>query len=222
MGVPMSRRSRRPGFLAAASLPAAVTVALVACDQVYADPVTRAAGVVRTDAGLTTPKSPTFACVQRPAENSPCTRLGAICELGSSPDPECNRRYVCEGDPTYGSYWTEQRPPRCIAACPESAAIVDGAPCALDVDGGDAAEAELQCTIPLGTCACTTGPDGQHAHPRRWVCRQAGPDCPDKRPNLGQPCLGAHSCDYGACDFKRGARMVCAGDVWQIDAVVCP
>jgi hypothetical protein len=88
-------------------------------------------------------------------------------------------------------------------------------------DAGAGDEAELICSTPQGTCACTTGPDGAHAHPRRWVCRAPGEGCPMQRPKLGQVCVGERACDYGACDFKRGSRMICQDETWQIEAAPC-
>src|SRR5262249_20927759 len=98
--------------------------------------------------------------------------------------------------------------------------IIDGASCDLG-DAGTGDEAEIQCVTPRGVCACTTGVDGAHAHPRRWVCVPVGSNCPTSRPLLGAPCIGTRSCDYGACDFKRGARMICEDDVWQLEVLPC-
>jgi hypothetical protein len=158
-----------------------------------------------------------------------------VCEFarksGASPDPNCNRMFLCAFDPDNGSYWTERPGERCFSPCPDAAAIVEGAAC--DVgdagaapDGGsppkDEDEAELMCNTPLGTCACTTGPDGAHSHPRTWVCRKPDDGCPATRPLLGAPCVGLHSCDYGGCDFKRGQRMICDNNFWQVDTSTCP
>ncbi len=197
---------------------------LFACGEVYADPVTAPlfspfSGI--PDSGLTSRRNPPVACSTSPrGENSPCSQPGSICEYGASPDQKCNTLYVCAADTYYGSYWTEQAPPSCVLSCPDDPSqIVDGAPCDVADAGGD--EAELHCTTPVGTCICTTGRDGAHAHARQWVCTKPAEDCPAKRPLLGQPCVGAHSCDYGACESKRGMRMICEDDVWQTEIAQC-
>jgi hypothetical protein len=167
------------------------------------------------DAGLTTADvAPAFCPAAGGAvENGPCLRPSVVCEYGSSPDPACNTLYACTTDPAYGMYWTEQQHGRC-PKCP--AAIADGAPC----DSAD----ELACATAAGTCACTVGPDGAHAHPRRWVCVPTTAGCPSARPLLGQPCaLGADvRCDYGACAFARGTSMRCDRGVWILEEAPCP
>jgi hypothetical protein len=200
----------------------ALAAALSACDEVYANPVTDPGTSSFSGApdagGLTSPRTPPASCTRSPAENAPCNAVGAICEVGTSPDKECNAIYVCANDLTYGSHWTEESFGSCAQTCPPSSEIVDGAPC--ELDGG--AEAELHCTTPLGTCACTTGPDGAHAHARMWVCvKPADVTCPESRPLLGQPCFGERTCDYGSCAFKRGFRMICEDDVWQTEGAPC-
>jgi hypothetical protein len=194
---------------------------LFGCDQVYADPVTTPffspfSGI--PDSGLTSTRIPPVACRSVPEENAPCSRVGAICESGKSPDKMCNAVFVCADDRTYGSYWTEESPGGCSETCPDRSLIVEGAPC--DIDGGT--EAELHCTTPLGTCACTTGRDGAHAHARMWVCvKPADTTCPPDMPLLGAPCFGQRVCDYGSCAFKRGFRMICEDDVWQTEGAPC-
>lgn len=199
--------------------------ALFACDEVYADPVTIpfSSSFGSVDSGVSTsPRIPPIPCNTRPNENGPCARAGAVCEYGKSSDPTCNTLYQCVNNTQFGAYWTEQTRGTCTSKCPDDlTTIVDGAPCDLGPDaGGD--EAELQCIVPgLGNCGCTTGPDGAHAHPRRWVCVKPKSDCPPERPLLGQPCFGDHSCDYGACEFKRGAQMICQDEVWQVEVAAC-
>jgi len=193
-----------------------------ACDEVYADPVTTPtfspfSGI--PDSGLTSTRTRPVACTSAPRENSPCVQPGSICEQGQSPDQRCNTIYVCASDVAYGSYWTEQAPPRCTLECPDPAQIADGAPCDVGDAGGD--EAELHCTTAAGTCVCTTGRDGAHAHARKWVCTKPADDCPATRPLLGQPCFGQHSCDYGSCESKRGMRMICEDEVWQTEIAEC-
>jgi hypothetical protein len=191
------------------------------CDQIYADPITASAVPPQLDSGLTTTRTPPLPCTTRPVENAPCYRADSVCEYGDSPDLTCNTRFVCANDPAYGLYWTEQTRGTCASDCPGEAAIVDGAPCDLG-DAGSLAESELLCSTAGGTCACTTGPDGLHVHGRRWVCVKPSEGCPDRRPLLGQPCFGEHACDYGSCELKHGARMICESDVWQVEARPCP
>ena len=220
----MSVRNRRSMKSAAAwsLLTASVLGGLLfACDEVYADPVTTAPFVNPfPDAGLTTTRNPPAPCPQAAQENSPCSQIGAVCEYGTSPDQKCNTLFVCASDARYGSYWTEQTPPKCTGVCPDTSQIVEGAPCDLG-DAGSGPEAELHCTTPAGSCACTTGRAGAHAHPRMWVCKRVEGDCPPKRPLLGSACSGARVCDYGACEFKRGSRMLCEDDVWQTEIAQC-
>jgi len=221
----LTSRKARATFLASATL-AVLAGALFACDRVYADPVQPGSATSgRTDSGLTSPRLPAVPCPDKETfENSPCVGPGNVCEYGPSPDPSCNPTYVCTSDDTYGLYFREQSRKTCVFTCPKDLKeIVDGAPCDISKygDGGTGDEAEVQCSTPQGTCACTTGPDGAHAHPRRWVCRAAGEGCPIDRPKLGQICVGEHACDYGACAFKRGARMTCQDETWQIEAAPC-
>lgn len=200
-----------------------VVLALAACDQVYADPVTApysssgfAPGV---DAGgLTTTRTPPVQCPATLDENGPCPQVGAKCEIGTSPDPRCNTEFACANDERYGSYWTERTRGTCTDVCPDPSLIVDGAPCELT---DTAPEAELHCTTPQGPCICTTGRDGAHQHARKWVCTKPETGCPLKRPLYGQPCFGERSCDYGACISKRGTRMFCEDDVWQTELATC-
>lgn len=199
-------------------------VALFACDKVYADPITTpfTASTSFFDSGLTSTRLPPTPCPRNVAENAPCSKVSAVCEAGESPDPKCNSTFVCVQD-NYDKYWTEQTPPSCLSTCPAPSAIQDGAPCEIPDAGSN--DAELQCPGVASVCACTTGPDGAHSHPRRWVCvRPQDKDngcIPDKRPLLGQPCVGDHVCNYGACDFKRGTQMICEDDVWQIEVAQC-
>ncbi|MBX3207477.1 MAG: hypothetical protein KF764_20685 [Labilithrix sp.] len=196
---------------------------LFACDEVYADPVTAPftspfGGA--PDSGLTTTRTPPVACSYAPQENSPCYQRNSVCEYGSSPDSRCNTLFVCANDSQYGTYWTEQAPPSCVAECPAASDIVDGAPCDLG-DAGTGPEAELHCSTSVGTCVCTTGRDGANAHARKWVCTVPADGCPANRPLLGQPCSGTRSCDYGSCTSKRGMRMLCEDDVWQTEIAEC-
>jgi hypothetical protein len=201
---------------------ASTAIVLFACGNVYSDPVTIPFGAT-FDAGAaaTSPRLPPMACNARPRENAPCPMLGTTCEFGTSPDPDCNAYFVCTSS-NYGNYWSEQQRRRsCVAECPSDVTtIIEGAPCDLG-DAGAGDELELQCNTPNGICACTTGRDGAHAHSRMWVCAKPTDDCPRARPVLGAVCVGEHSCDYGACAFKRGTRMICEDEVWQLEVLPC-
>ena len=213
---------------------ALVALAGVACDKLYADPIAPPppTTISRADGGFVTPRVPAIPCPRGEAEeNAPCTQSGAICEYGGQPDPGCNATWVCVADTASSTssgarplYWTEQTAAdRCAARCPPAEQIVDGAPCDLgalgEADAGD--EDELHCTTERATCACTTGRDGAHAHARIWVCTKPAEGCPVARPMLGRVCLGEKDCDYGQCSSKRGTRMVCRDEVWQIEAAPC-
>ncbi len=205
------------------SILTALALAGVACTDLQANPITAPytsafSGGRGVDAGLTSKRNPPIACPHTIDENSPCPQVGGVCEFGTSADSQCNTVYVCAADPQYGDYWTEQSRGTCGAVCPASSAIVEGAPC----DLGDAgSQDELLCTTPQGTCGCTTGPDGAHAHARMWVCTKPADGCPDQRPLLGQPCVGDIACDYGSCVFKDGWRMICEDEVWQTEEGQC-
>lgn len=202
-----------------------VLLGLAACGRVYADPIQINTSSTSTiDGGvLTAPSTPPFECDAEPDDNSPCLDPGAICEIGSSSDLACNSVYKCIVDQTYGPYWSETKPPTCSdSQCP--AAITDGAPCTISEPDGGATpdEAEQVCPANDGICACTTGSDGAHAHPRKWVCVKPVDGCPATRPLQGEPCLGDRTCDYGSCAFKRGTSMICDQGVWQVQDSTCP
>lgn len=202
-------------------------IAIVACGNVYADPieVPYTFGSSSSSSGtIPVTKNVPVACPVAITENGPCDVVGTACEFGESSDPDCNTTFTCTRDPKYGLYWTETRSPHCAGKCPDPAQIVDGAPCTIPdrPDGGLAEESrELQCEGPTSLCACTTGPDGAHVHERRWVCVPTADGCPIGRPNLGRACLGEHVCDYGSCEFKRGTGMICDQGVWQVEAQSC-
>jgi len=205
----------------------AITAGLVACDEVYADPILIPSpffGGSGFDAGpLITPRPAPYACRdERLLENGPCVVVGAQCETGKTSDPRCNATFTCVRDPRYGLYWTETRQPSCQGTCPTTP-IVNGAPCDVDTDatGKMPAEYELQCSSGEQLCGCTTGRDGAHVHERRWVCTTAGDGCPAARPLVGSTCLGDRVCDYGGCTLKRGTGMICDQGVWQVEATPC-
>jgi hypothetical protein len=200
---------------------ALVALALVACSDVVID-TTDGNGASTASASVpgedTIPRDAIVSCGARPDEDSPCRNVGASCEYGESPDPECNTTLVCEGAANSVAAWTPRAAHTCnLHECPKgNIASLDGQPCNVpSVDGGSPTpDAELQCTMTDGICACTTGPDGSHAHDRKWVCTSPTPDCPYQRPLAGQPCSPARLCDYGSCLFKRGLRMQCQSGVW--------
>ena len=218
-------KRRQLHALLGAAAAAAITTGLVACDQVYADPISIPApsfGGTTLDAGpLVTPRPAPYACRdERLLENGPCLVEGAKCETGKSSDPLCNATFVCVLD-RYGRYWTEGRQSECEGQCPTTP-IVDGAPCNVGTGAGTTpTEAELQCVSNDRLCGCTTGRDGAHAHERRWVCTTAGEGCPSGRPLIGSTCLGDRVCDYGGCTLKRGTGMICEQGVWQVEATKC-
>lgn len=216
----MIRRPSRIAALAGVTL-SALAGWLVGCDEVYADPVTApfTSSFGGPDASLTSTRVPPVQCPRTVRENGPCPQVGGVCEVGTSPDARCNTLFVCAADRTYGAYWTEQGAGSCKDVCPDPSQIVDGAPCTLAEESGP--EGELHCTTPAGSCICTTGRDGAHAHERRWVCTRPAEGCPTKRPLLGQPCIGSLACDYGSCLSKRGSRMFCEDEVWQTEVGTC-
>ena len=217
MSFPISKGAAAWMLVSTVGLGGSMFACEVSADPVTVPPVSPFSGI--PDAGLTSTRTRPVACTRIPQENGPCTQVGSICEHGSSPDQQCNAVFVCASDVgSSRNYWTEQSLPRCTLTCPDAAQIVDGAPCDVG-DGGD--EAELHCTTPAGTCMCTTGRDGAHAHPRRWVCKQPEAGCPAERPMLGKGCVGNWSCDYGSCESKRGMRMICEDDVWQTEITRC-
>ncbi len=196
---------------------------LVACGDVYVDAprsVENAASVVRNDPSQTIPQDNFVSCqVSRPDENSPCDMVGATCEYGDSPDMSCNTTLACEGDVNaQNAAWTPRPSELCVLAqCPKgNVDSISGQPCDLpSVDGGAPRDQdELLCPMTDGTCACTTGADGAHAHARMWVCARPEEGCPGTRPLAGQPCGLQSYCDYGSCLFKHGLRMQCKDGVW--------
>lgn len=201
-----------------------------ACGDVYAEP---GGGPIpptpfKSDASAVFPRDvPTSCPTQRPQVNSPCGVAGSTCEYGTSPDMQCNDTLACVSDVT-GNLWIERPTDRCLArSCPKEPADVlalDGQPCDLgDPDGGALSDAdEIVCPMTNGICACTTGPDAAHGHPRQWVCvRPTTSECSVRRPRAGSPCSGNLWCDYGSCKFKRGLLMQCKDGVWLTGGATC-
>jgi hypothetical protein len=204
----------------------------VACGDIYVDPdgvPVASSTKIATDSGSFEDEAITICPPNRPRENSACQAVGSACEYGGSADRECNGVLVCRGAESQ-SYWDRQGNGRCsLNTCPKGIDMIalNGQPCALDeADGGPTTDIdEAVCNVGDGICACTTGRDGAHAHPRRWVCvRPIFSSCPAARPLAGQPCAGGLWCDYGSCQFKRGVVMECKNDVWVISGggTPCP
>lgn len=196
-----------------------------ACGDVYADVsdgTTTTTGASTADASAVIPHDPITPCPgQRPDENTPCSARGTTCEYGTSPDLACNARLECEFVPQTGELaWGRRATQTCsVRECPKDKTIaaLAGQPCDVPtVDGGPPSDAdELLCPVIDGICACTTGPDGAHAHPRSWSCVKPVSPCPSARPLAGSQCFGRMACDYGSCAFKHGLKMECTEDgVW--------
>jgi hypothetical protein len=208
---------------------ALVVAACSSRDPAELDPIPAAPGAVGTSPGVALTESDLFCPPQRPKERYDCTLPGSSCEYGGSPDLTCDAIVDCAGIGVGRSVWTSRAPnSACVPHdCPRSFGdIVVGSPCEIDVDGGPAGDdAEYLCGYDQGTCGCTTGPDGAHAHARNWQC--AAPPgfsrCPNQRPSLGAPCdvLGV-TCDYGSCDFKHGTAVKCASNHWVAVMIACP
>jgi hypothetical protein len=205
----------------------AATLLAAACGDIHLDApgsssVVVAKGGSGSSSSATVPQDMSGFCPSaRPEENTRCDTVGATCEYGHSPDISCNATLACEGNPEDVKAWTPRPSRLCpIAECPQKGtaiAALDGQPCAVPAgaDGGPPGDDdELICDAADGLCACTTGPDASHAHPRMWVCVKPSAGCPSSRPLIGQPCTGANLCDYGSCSFKRGLWMQCNGSAW--------
>lgn len=219
-----------------------VAAALVAAGcNVYADPVDdgsasgnvpgpSASALVSNDDAGTAP-TPVFCPPERPVDDTQCSIQGSVCEYGETPDVTCNPRVECQSSPIGATgalppAWSTDAPiGGCVAhTCPDTfAAITNGSPCDAPTDAGDGAE--YLCGYPEGVCGCSTGPDGAHAHARRWDCAPPPTSpCPSARPHIGQPCdfSGAGvTCDYGSCIWKHGTAMRCDGQSWQATEVPC-
>jgi hypothetical protein len=140
---------------------------------------------------------------------------------------QCNKTYACTSD-VGSAYWLERSTDHCAKSlCPTEAADIeslDGQPCTLPVtDAAPPSDAdEAVCGMTNGVCACTTGPDAQHAHDRRWVCAKASSGgCPVARPRAGEGCVGNLWCDYGSCQWKRGLLMQCQDNHWITGGAPC-
>jgi hypothetical protein len=209
-----------------------------ACGDLYADPIVRASGGSSQDPSPVQPSPPSSrpslaqqdprnSCPsQNVVEGTPCASVGATCEQGSSPDTRCNTTLECVPNLTFGTIWTARPSMLCATyECPKGAsAPIDGTPC--DVPTSDAGPPsvsdELVCAMTDAVCACTTGVDAKHAHPRKWVCVKPAGYCPATRPLVGAPCANnGTQCDYGSCNFKRGMRMECKQNTWGSASVTC-
>jgi hypothetical protein len=216
---------------------ASLAFGAVACGDLYSDPVQTVStgpsevGVASPppdfDASVSIPNDLLSSCPSNALEGAACGTTGLTCEYGSSPDMHCNTTLVCVPDPQLGGTWTARPSMLCPSyACPAHTASivsVDGTACQIpQTDAGPATDAdELLCPMADGTCACTTGVDGAHAHPRRWVCVKPSTGCLTRRPLAGESCPSEQSCDYGSCEFKHGLRMQCDGTAWRTEGAVC-
>jgi hypothetical protein len=163
-----------------------------------------------SDAG-TSDTCPTAA----PPAGSACPKDGLECEYGSSPEEACNKVADC----TTGAWaYTASTGDSCVtSSCPVTYdRITDGAHC-------DSAGAT--CAYPAGTCTCgSSGPllvsiDGSVGGPT-WHCQPATVACPSPRPDIGTPCSGVQSCNYGAC--AGGIALECTDGIWQQTFTPCP
>lgn len=213
-------------------------LAVAACN-VYADPVDNGTAAGNTPTPVSSAfasdpngvnPSPSSCPVDRPTDDTQCDTVGSVCEYGDTPDITCNPRVECvaSGPSSSGAslppaWSTGAAVSGCVAhTCPSLFSdITAGAACDAPADAGSAAE--YLCAYPEGLCGCSTGPDGTHAHARRWDCAPPPPSpCPVARPRIGQACatLG-ETCDYGSCLFKHGTAVRCDGTTWQATEVPC-
>ncbi len=222
-------------------LAALTWVVVVAGCDVYADPVDNGAAFGNVPSPVSSGRlsapnggaSTQVLCPPaRPLDNAQCERAGSVCEYGETPDVTCNPRIECVADttmttnggsPLAPAWITDPTIGGCIVhTCPGTfAEITTGGSCSSGADAGDAAE--YLCGYPEGLCGCSTGPDGAHAHARRWDCAQR-PHllCPAERPHIGQACASdGVTCDYGSCIFKHGTAVHCDSKTWQATEVPC-
>jgi hypothetical protein len=153
--------------------------------------------------------------IAAPPAGSTCPKDGLECEYGSSPEESCNKVADC----TAGAWaYTGSTDSTCsTSSCPVTYdKIVQGAHC--DTAGAT-------CAYPAGTCTCgSSGPpmvslDGGAFGPT-WHCAPATAACPSPRPDIGTPCSGSQSCDYGAC--AGGIALECTDGAWQQTSTPCP
>ena len=208
-----------------------------ACGDLYSDPTPgTSSGIVSGGAptaffadaaAAPTPKDVVTACPHNPAvEAAECDAVGATCEYGSSPDMHCNTTLSCGPDGNFGMSWIARPSALCPSyACPHGpSAPIEGTPCSLPANDAGATTSdadELVCAMTDGICACSTGTDPAHGHPRVWVCSKPTATCPSTRPLAGQSCGEARTCDYGSCSFKRGMRMECKAGIWISASASC-
>jgi hypothetical protein len=218
--------------IAALALTAALFVLIAACGDLVSDPSLGPSdnapsfAVPFLDASAVAPKDLVTPCPHNLAvEGTPCDTIGATCEYGSSPDVHCNTTLSCGPDNNFGNVWTARPSVLCPSyECPRGpSAPIEGTPCSLPTeDGGAPTDAdELVCPMSDGICACSTGTDPAHSHPRVWVCVKPSASCPATRPLAGQSCIDDRTCDYGSCAFKRGMRMECKTTVWSSASASC-
>ncbi len=151
----------------------------------------------------------------RPLDNAPCADivpLGAQCEYAAGPRANVENvapllmvRVSCTQTGAAAPRWLTIWEPD-VSRVPECGATSDSPICV-----------DSECLGYLvGTCACA----GNEVARVSSRCGVSAAGCPPLRPHHGTPCTGSPSCDYDACGY--GARMECAGGIWQLADAVCP
>jgi len=214
-----------------ALLPLALALAVAACAPLTATPIVfddspNGGGTTSNQLPLPTddfapvrrgPPCP----VERPLDNTFCSAATTVCEYPSgvfgtteSIDSRCNTIVKC-----IDNAWTTQREGQCpLDACPKTRAdLVEGGPCTLPAG----INVELLCDYPEGACGCTEGTGTGVKHALTWVCIPPQTACGDHRPRVGQSCVDASPCEYGACVFANGVRMFCESSVWTVGESTC-
>ena len=149
-----------------------------------------------------------------PSQGASCPDTGLECEYGSNPNLSCDELIVCTA-----SGWMDQATGTTCAPesdCPAKylGSMTQSQPC-------PAAEEDLTCAYPQGTCICSEGSLPEVGGPF-WICIATTPTCPSPRPRLGTACSDPGTqCDYGSCE--GGTAIQCASGVWQENnRVACP
>jgi hypothetical protein len=137
-----------------------------------------------------------------------CPAVGLECEYGTSPKLACNQLAQCEA-----TGWTHPAPGTCgSSSCPLSYdSVTDGDRC--DVPGSI-------CAFPKGTCNCAQPSVLRGPATPSWDCIDATTACRSPRPDLGTPCTGGATCNYGACEGD--IEIQCTGGKWQEVNTLCP
>jgi hypothetical protein len=141
-----------------------------------------------------------------PTVGGTCPIQGAECEYGSNPNSACNQVFLCSDK----SEWTLETGSTCpTGTCPATYSDVP--------QNMSCTPNGLDCAYSQGQCNCTMSlPIVGGA---TWKCFDPN-GCPEPRPDLGTPCTGSQSCDYGACN--GGIEVECADGYWKQEEVPCP